>query len=70
MRSLNDTRDIPVIVISSADRAEYIERASAAGATAFLSKPIDRSELFASIDTALCRKPDLEPVCPDRAAEI
>jgi CheY-like chemotaxis protein len=54
LRGLDHSKHIPVILISGADRAEYTERASAVGATAFFRKPIDNDQLLASIDTALC----------------
>jgi len=49
----DDTKNIPVILISASDRADYRERASAAGATGFLSKPIGSDQLLDSIERAL-----------------
>jgi len=54
IRGLDHSKHIPVILISGADRAEYKERASAVGASAFFRKPIDNDQLLASIQTALC----------------
>jgi CheY-like chemotaxis protein len=58
LRRAENTRQIPFIVMSGVDRAEFKARASAAGATAFFRKPIDNDQLLASIDVALCGKAD------------
>lgn len=46
-------KTLPVIVMSSADKPEYRQRASAAGAAAFFHKSVNPEELLASIDRAL-----------------
>lgn len=61
LRGLDHSRDIPVILISGADRPEYRERASAVGAAGFFRKPIDNDQLLASIDTALCKNGGAKP---------
>ena len=47
------TQRLPVIIISGADRVEYKKYAAAAGAEAFLTKPINNSLLLNSIESAL-----------------
>ena len=58
LRRLDETRKLPVIVMTAADKAEYKKRATEVGATAFFRKPIDNQELLTAIDTALLRKED------------
>ncbi|MFO1475166.1 MAG: response regulator [Verrucomicrobiota bacterium] len=53
VQRVNSNSKIPFIMISGADRAEFKQRASAAGAAAFLPKPINGPELEASIHSAL-----------------
>jgi len=65
LRRLDSTSSIPFIMISASDRPDYRKQASAAGATAFLPKPINSTELLACIDTALTAKAG----CPASVAE-
>ena len=44
---------IPVVVVSAREPTSTEERASAAGAEAYVQKPIDNEELLATIRTAL-----------------
>jgi CheY-like chemotaxis protein len=53
LRSMSGDRDIPVIIISGTDPAKYKERCLAAGAAAFLHKPLNMDELIATVRTAL-----------------
>ena len=53
LRRLAETSSLPVIMMSATDRAEYRQRASSAGATAYFQKPIDNDQLLTAIDTAL-----------------
>jgi CheY-like chemotaxis protein len=46
-------RKIPTIIISGSNRPDYKQKATAAGATEFMAKPVDRSLLLASISSAL-----------------
>src|SRR6185312_10277185 len=46
-------RKTPAIIISGSDRPDYKRRAVDAGATEFMSKPVDHSLLLASIASAL-----------------
>jgi PAS domain S-box-containing protein len=47
------TRDIPVVVISADATARQINRLKAAGARAYLTKPLDISEFFRIIDETM-----------------
>lgn len=49
MRHLNEINDVPVIIISGDDPATTRPRALAAGAAAYLHKPIKKDELAATI---------------------
>ena len=51
--------DTPIIVLTGLDSEAIRERAYKAGAVAFLSKPADEKELFASIERALANRPGL-----------
>ena len=52
---------LPVIVMSGTDKPEYRKRASAAGAAAFLPKPLNSDLLLASIDQALKASSEGDP---------
>jgi CheY-like chemotaxis protein len=52
-----NTRQIPAIIMSGSDKPEYKQRAEAAGADSFMSKPIDNALLLASISSALANPP-------------
>jgi DNA-binding response OmpR family regulator len=56
MRQLKESQDTPVIMISSADPEIARPRALAAGAAAFLPKPINRDELARLVLTLISRK--------------
>ncbi|MEN3369263.1 MAG: hypothetical protein V7609_1406 [Verrucomicrobiota bacterium] len=47
------TQDIPVIIISADATARQIDRLMAAGARAYLTKPLDITELFRAIDETI-----------------
>ncbi|MGD0615781.1 MAG: response regulator [Verrucomicrobiota bacterium] len=70
LHRLSDTSSVPVIVMSGADRVEYKQRASAAGAAAFFQKPIDNDQLLTAIDTALLHKGSVGAVKPAPVVEI
>lgn len=53
LQRVEEGKNIPVIVMSASDRAEYKERAMISGATAFFCKLTDNDQLLASIDSAL-----------------
>jgi PAS domain S-box-containing protein len=52
LKSFDATRAVPVVVISADATASQIERLLAAGATTYLTKPLDVSEFFRVIDKA------------------
>ncbi len=53
---------VPTIFMSSTDKPEYKKKAAAAGAEAFLAKPIDNQVLLATIASALSSGPHLGTV--------
>jgi CheY-like chemotaxis protein len=53
LRGMGGAKDVPVIIISGTDPAKYQERCLAAGATAFLHKPLDMDKLIATIRAIL-----------------
>ena len=53
MKAIASLSTIPVIVITASDPAATRDRALAAGAQAFLSKPIDMAELAEAVERAL-----------------
>ena len=57
-------RKIPAIIISGTDKPSYKRQAAAVGADGFMAKPIDKNQLFHSIESALAH-----PV-PEAAVEI
>jgi signal transduction histidine kinase len=50
------TRDIPVVVLSADAMAEQVKRLKAAGAAAYLTKPLDVSEVLAMLDELLAKR--------------
>jgi len=61
LKSDGRTKDIPVIVVSADATARQIARSMAAGAHAYLTKPIDVAEFLVAIETAL--------TCPARCEQ-
>jgi CheY-like chemotaxis protein len=61
LRKMEESKNIPVILISSANPAESEPRALAAGAAAFLPKPLDKDKLLATIQKLLAEKKPQEP---------
>ena len=53
LRDMSGARDVPVIIISGTDPEKYQERCLAAGAAAFLHKPLDADKLIAAIRAVL-----------------
>lgn len=53
IRNMSNARDVPVIVISGTEPAKYEPLSLAAGARAFLHKPIDMDELIATVRAVL-----------------
>jgi CheY-like chemotaxis protein len=59
LRTMDEAKNTPVILISTADPAEAEPRALAVGAAAFLPKPLDKEKLLAAIQKAMgAKKPD------------
>jgi two-component system, cell cycle response regulator DivK len=56
IRSLPDLRNVPIIAVSAHDTADFHNEALAAGCNAYLTKPIDYSELEAVVDDLLSRE--------------
>lgn len=52
-RRLDNAKTIPVIIITGSDDPKFKERATAGGAVAFFSKPIDHDDLLKVIRTTL-----------------
>jgi len=53
IRRIDGAAQIPVIIITSGDPAQFKERSLAAGAIAFFHKPIDHDALVATIQKTL-----------------
>jgi CheY-like chemotaxis protein len=58
LRADHATRDIPVIIISADATAPQVKRLLAAGARAYLTKPLDIAEFFRVIEASM---PATEP---------
>jgi len=65
-RRLDNAKTIPVIIITGSDDPKFKERASAGGAVAFFSKPIDHDDLLKVIRTTLIEAEAKTP--PDSSA--
>ncbi|MGA9776712.1 MAG: response regulator [Limisphaerales bacterium] len=53
LRNMSEARNVPVIIISGTEPAKYEPLSLAAGAQAFLHKPLDMDELIATVHLAL-----------------
>lgn len=53
LRADSNTKDLPVIMLTASNYDEDRTRASAAGATAFLTKPSSTQELLKAVDQCL-----------------
>lgn len=56
LRSLERTRLLPLIVISSNGQEEVVSRAMEIGVNDYIKGPVDKQELLARVKTQLCRK--------------
>ena len=56
LRSLERTRLLPLIVISTSGQEEVVSRALEIGVNDYIKRPIDTQELLARVKTQLCRK--------------
>jgi len=57
LKRMDEAKHIPVIIITGGDPAKYKDRSLAAGAVAFLHKPINNDELVALIRQTLGEEP-------------
>jgi CheY-like chemotaxis protein len=53
LRRMGEGQDIPVIIVTGADPLKYQDRSLAAGAVAFIQKPVDHDALLAVIRRTL-----------------
>lgn len=53
LHNMSKASEVPVIIISGTDPAKYRDRCLAAGATAYLHKPLNMDDLMATIQKAL-----------------
>ena len=53
LRNMSEANDVPVIVISGTEPAKYEPLSLAAGASAFLHKPLDMDELVTTVRAVL-----------------
>lgn len=56
LRSLERTRLLPLIVVSSSGQEEIVSRAMEIGVNDYIKRPVDTQELLARVKTQLCRK--------------
>jgi CheY-like chemotaxis protein len=56
LHNMSQASNVPVVIISGTDPAKYRDRCLAAGATAYLHKPLNMDELCATIQRALGEK--------------
>ena len=53
LQNMSEANKVPVIIISGTDPAKFRDRCLAAGATAYLHKPLNMDELISTIHAAL-----------------
>ena len=53
LQNMSGASHVPVIIISGTDPAKYRDRCLAAGATAYLHKPLNMDEVFATVQSAI-----------------
>jgi DNA-binding response OmpR family regulator len=53
VHNMSGAQDVPIIIISGTDPAKYRDRCLAAGAAAYLHKPLNMDELLAAIHRVL-----------------
>jgi CheY-like chemotaxis protein len=53
LHNMSEASHVPVVIISGTDPAKYRDRCLAAGATAYLHKPLNMDELIATIQKAI-----------------
>jgi CheY-like chemotaxis protein len=57
LKHMGEASDKPVVIISGAEPAKYKNRCLAAGAQAFLPKPLDPNELLKTVRTIFSHSP-------------
>ena len=58
LRQMEETKSVPVIMLTARSQVEDVVRASSMGATDYVVKPFDLVELLEKIKSALSRKKD------------
>jgi DNA-binding response OmpR family regulator len=53
LRNMSEDKEVPIIIISGTDPSQYQERCLAAGAAAFLHKPLDMDKLTGTVRAIL-----------------
>ena len=53
LRRIDESKDIPIIVITGGDEAKYKDKSLATGAVAFFTKPIDSNALLDTVKRTL-----------------
>jgi len=57
LQHMGEAKDKPVVIISGAEPEKYKTRCLAAGAQAFLPKPVDPNELVNTVQNIFCHSP-------------
>ena len=57
LRNMSEAKTVPIIIISGTEPGKYEPLSLAAGAQAFLHKPLDMGELIETIQRVLAQKP-------------
>lgn len=61
LQRIDESRGIPIVIITGEDPAEYQERALELGATAFFTKPVDNEGLVEVIQQTLAQSGTASP---------
>ena len=56
LRNMSEAKEVPIVIISGTEHGKYESQCLAAGARAFLHKPLDMNELVAAIRAVLGEK--------------
>jgi CheY-like chemotaxis protein len=64
LRRIEECKDVPIVLQTAADPAQYKLKGEKAGVKAFLRKPVDKDQLLAAVSQALGIGPQVpEPLC-------